>query len=84
MAIERKMDNLGRIVLPKEMRDRVGLEEGIPVSIISNDVEIIIRNAKPIKTKSEIKEHLNSLEVKTEYDEGMRDALKWVLNEKGD
>lgn len=84
MAIERKMDNLGRIVIPKEMRDGIGLEEGIPVSIVSNEVEIIIRNTKPIKTKAEIKARLNSLEVKTEYEKGIKDALEWVLNEKGE
>ena len=84
MAIERKIDNLGRIVLPKEMRDRVGLEEGIPVTIVSSDVEIIIRNSRPMKTKEEIKRRLSSLEVKTEYDKGVKEALEWVLNERGD
>ena len=84
MAIERKMDNLGRIVIPKEMRDRIGLEEGIPVTIVSSDVEITIRNAKPIKTKAEIKARLNSLEEKTEYEKGIKEALEWVLNERGD
>lgn len=84
MAIERKIDEKGRIVIPKEMRDRIGLEEEIPVTIVSNEVEIIIRNAKPIKTKAEIKERLNSLEVKTEYEKGIKEALEWVLNERGD
>ena len=84
MAIERKIDNLGRIVLPKEMRDRIGLDEGIPVSIIGNEVEIIIRNTRPMKTGIEIKARLNSLEEKTEYEKGIKDALEWVLNERGD
>lgn len=82
MAIERKIDEKGRIVIPKEMRDRIGLDEGIPVTIVSNEVEIIIRNAKPIKTKAEIKARLNSLEVKTEYEKGIKEALEWVLNER--
>lgn len=82
MAIERKIDSLGRIVIPKEMRDRIGVEEGIPVSIISNDMEIIIRNTRPMKTREEIKERLKGLEVKNEYDKGVKDTLEWVLNEK--
>ncbi len=84
MAIERKIDSLGRIVIPKEMRDRIGVEEGIPVSIISNDIEIIIRNTRPMKTREDIKERLNGLEVKNEYDKGVKDALEWVLNGKGE
>lgn len=84
MAIERKIDSLGRIVIPKEMRDRIGVEEGIPVSIISNDMEIIIRNTRPMKTREEIKERLNGLEAKNEYDKGVKDTLEWVLNGKGE
>lgn len=84
MAIERKIDEKGRIVIPKEMRDRIGLEEEIPVTIVSNEVEIIIRNAKPIKTKAEIKARLNSLVIKTEYEKGIKEALEWVLNERGE
>lgn len=84
MAIERKVDNLGRIVIPKEMRDRIGLDEGIPVTIVGNEVEIIIRNTKPIKTRAEIKARLGSVEEKTDYEKGIKDALEWVLNERGE
>lgn len=77
MAVERKIDNLGRIVLPKEMREKFGIEEGIPVRITSNEVSIIIDNPKSIKTKSEIKERL-----KTEENEIVKETLEWVLNER--
>lgn len=84
MAIERKIDSLGRICIPKEMRDRIGVEEEIPVSIISNDVEIIIRNTRPMKTREDIKARLSGLEVKNEYDKGVKETLEWVLNGKGE
>ena len=77
MAIERKVDNLGRIVLPKEMRDKFGIEENIPVEITSNEVSIIIKNPKAMKSKSEIKQRL-----KTEENEIVKETLEWVLNEK--
>ena len=77
MAIERKTDNLGRIVLPKEMRDKFGIEEGIPLEITSNEVSIIIKNPKAMKTKSEIKQRL-----KTEENEIIKETLQWVLNER--
>ena len=83
MAIERKVDNLGRVVLPKEMRDSLGIEEDEKVSIEKEGNKIIIKNCKEIKTIKEIKEKLESKkQTNTEYYEGYKDALKWVLNEK--
>lgn len=77
MAIERKIDNLGRIVLPKEMRDRLGIDENIPVEITSNEVSIIIKNPKVMRTQSEIKQRLEK-----EENEIIKETLKWVLNER--
>ena len=77
MAIERKIDNLGRIVLPKEMRDRLGIDENIPVEITSNEVSIIIKNPKVMRTQSEIKQRL-----KKEENEIIKETLQWVLNER--
>lgn len=77
MAIERKIDNLGRIVLPKEMRDRLGIEENIPVEITSNEVSIIIKNPKVMRTQSEIKQRLEK-----EENEIIKETLQWVLNER--
>lgn len=77
MAIERKIDNLGRIVLPKEMRDRLGIDENIPVEITSNEVSIIIKNPKVMRTQSEIKQRLEK-----EENEIIKETLQWVLNER--
>lgn len=83
MAIERKIDNLGRIVLPKEMRDKIGVENNESVSITREDDSIIIKNCKEIKTRKEIKEKLeHHKQSNTDYYRGFKDALKWVLSDK--
>lgn len=83
MAIERKVDDLGRVVLPKEMRDSLGIEDNDKVSIEKEGSKIIIKNCKELKTVTEIREKLESKkQANTEYYEGYKDALKWVLNEK--
>ena len=83
MAIERKVDDLGRVVLPKEMRESLGIGVNEKISIEREGDEIIIKNYKGIKTITEIKEKLESKkQSNTEYYEGYKDALKWVLNEK--
>lgn len=83
MAIERKVDDLGRVVLPKEMRDSLGVENGNKVSITREEDSIIIKNCKETKTRKEIKEKLDSKKKSnTDYYRGYKDALKWVLNEK--
>lgn len=83
MAIERKVDDLGRVVLPKEMRDSLGIENNDKVSIERDGNEIIIKNYKEAKTLKEIKEKLEShKQSNTDYYRGYKDALKWVLNEK--
>jgi transcriptional pleiotropic regulator of transition state genes len=83
MAIERKLDNLGRVVLPKEMRDKLGLEDNEMVSITREDDSIIIKNYKEMKARKDIKEKLEShKQSNTDYYRGYKDALKWVLNER--
>lgn len=83
MAIERKLDNLGRVVLPKEMRDKLGLEDNEMVSITREDDSIIIKNYKETKARKEIKEKLeHHKQSNTDYYRGYKDALKWVLNER--
>jgi len=46
LGIVRKMDELGRIVIPKELRDKYDLEEGTEIEIFAKDDEIILRKYK--------------------------------------
>jgi len=42
-GVVRRIDELGRIVIPKELRDAYGIESGDPVEFYTTDDEIIIR-----------------------------------------
>lgn len=42
----RKIDNLGRIVLPKELRERECLNEGVPMDILlDNEGNVLLRKS---------------------------------------
>ena len=44
-GIVRKIDELGRVVIPKEMREAHGFERETPVEIISEENHVIIRRS---------------------------------------
>ena len=46
-GIVRKLDHLGRIVLPKELRRTMDLPEGAPVEIFVDGNRIVLRKYQP-------------------------------------
>lgn len=44
-GIIRRLDDLGRVVIPKELRDRYQIEEGTPIEIFTKGNEIILKKA---------------------------------------
>jgi len=44
VGVIKDIDNLGRIVIPKEFRDRLGLDKGVEVVLTKEGV--LIRNSK--------------------------------------
>ena len=42
-GIVRRIDDLGRVVIPREIRKQFGIEEGDPLEIFVNKDEIILR-----------------------------------------
>ncbi|WP_110930649.1 AbrB/MazE/SpoVT family DNA-binding domain-containing protein [Paenibacillus bouchesdurhonensis] len=46
-GIVRKVDNLGRIVLPKELRDTLGIAEQDPLEVFVDGDKIILRKYQP-------------------------------------
>jgi transcriptional pleiotropic regulator of transition state genes len=46
-GIVRKVDQLGRVVIPKELRKILNIEEGTPLEIFVNEDEIILRKYAP-------------------------------------
>lgn len=47
IGIVRRVDQLGRIVLPKSLRERYSMNEGDPVEIIVNGDNIILEKYRP-------------------------------------
>ena len=43
IGIMRRIDDLGRVVIPREIRKRLGIKEGDPLEIFTNRDEIILR-----------------------------------------
>ena len=48
-GITRKLDELGRIVIPKEIRTNFKIEEGDQIEFYLNDNEIVIKKPSPLK-----------------------------------
>lgn len=47
IGIVRNVDSLGRVVIPKETRAMLGMNEGDPVEIFVNGEEVILRKYVP-------------------------------------
>lgn len=41
-GIIRRIDGLGRIIIPKEIRESLGIKEGTPMEIMVNDEDDIV------------------------------------------
>ncbi len=46
-GIVRQVDQLGRIVIPKELRTQLGIEQGTPLEIFVDEESIILRGYRP-------------------------------------
>jgi len=46
-GIVRKVDQLGRIVIPKELRDTLGIDQKSPLEIFTNEDAIILGKHEP-------------------------------------
>lgn len=94
MAIERNFDGLGRIVVPKAMRNKLGFKDYSTAAIDVQDDKIIISNPKGTRSKEEIKKEIEYLKEATSnaytdstgkirlVNDDIIEALKWVLNDE--
>ncbi len=55
-GIVRLLDDLGRIVIPKELRKAMRLEAGTPIEIIGQGDSILLRNYRPDPLETENEE----------------------------
>ena len=57
-GITRRIDELGRLVIPKEMRYNLGIRDGEPLEIFVNDGSIIIKKFSQVENIKSISENL--------------------------
>lgn len=53
-GIIRRIDNLGRVVIPREMRRKYGILEGSPLEILVSEEGIILKKYDPGITMEEV------------------------------
>lgn len=58
-GVIRRVDDLGRVVIPKEFRESLGLSDGLPVEILNRGDSVVIR---PYPVDGEIHPYLKNLE----------------------
>lgn len=89
--MNRKIDNLNRLVIPKEMLDSLDILPGDSLEINQVDDQITLKKTNRNKNTSEILERISEYKEKLNdekdlsdvyYNTGVLDALNWVLNIK--
>lgn len=61
-GIVRRIDELGRIVIPKEIRRKLGIKEGDPLEIGHNDYdEVVLRRYSPLGVMKEARNYVEAL-----------------------
>ncbi|QTB12603.1 AbrB/MazE/SpoVT family DNA-binding domain-containing protein [Lysinibacillus sphaericus] len=60
-GIVRKIDDLGRVVIPKETRRTLGIEEGDSLEIYTNGNQVILQKYQPETEKEDVIASLKKL-----------------------
>lgn len=81
-GIVRRIDDLGRVVVPREIRKNLGIKEGDPLEIFVDPVERMVCFQKYNTT---VDDTLEEAIRKVENDEGIKEAnrLREVLRKAG-
>lgn len=79
-GITRKVDELGRVVIPKELRDNLEIKEKDPLEIFTEGGNIILRKYEPVseskmRTQFELEKLLGELTTE-EQKRVIEDAIK--------
>lgn len=76
--MNRKIDELGRLVIPKEMRNKLGIKDNDPVNIECIENKIIITNPIEIDYKEVINKAIEYIENKVISSGEVIDQLRKV------
>lgn len=79
----RRIDDLGRIVLPKEMRRHLGLKNGTPIEIFVSRDEIVLKKYCPEKKITELAQELMEAvgEQRADLGTGLSEEIKRKVQE---
>lgn len=61
--MNRKIDELGRLCIPKEMRNKLGIKDNDPVNIKCIENKIIITNPKEVDYKAIIDKAITNIDI---------------------
>lgn len=82
-GIIRRIDGLGRIIIPKEIKENLGIKEGTPMEIMVNDEDDIVlkryvedQGVTLEEAVKKIQETLDSPELKSEIPEDILNNMK--------
>ncbi|MEY9980364.1 AbrB/MazE/SpoVT family DNA-binding domain-containing protein [Lysinibacillus sp. RC79] len=74
----RKVDNLGRVVIPKELRNTLGIDKLDPLEIFTDGDKIVIQKYQPNAEKEEVTVELEKL-VADAKSQNMIDVLQRAI-----
>ncbi len=79
-GIVRRIDDLGRVVIPKEIRRTLRIKEGTPLEIFTDkEGEVILKKYSPIGELSVFaKEYAESLAQTTGMTHVLRIMIRWL------
>lgn len=81
-GIIRRIDDLGRVVVPKEIRKYVGIKEGDPLEIFVDEDKIILKKYESFVGLKELIRRLEEefLEVKNDMDLEITEKINEHIN----
>jgi AbrB family looped-hinge helix DNA binding protein len=78
-----KVSTKGQVVIPKEIREKLGILPGEKVVIMTRDEEIILRKAKKLSLE-EISEKMEKIaeKEKIDIDKLIDEAIRWARSKQ--
>ncbi|GAB6137824.1 stage V sporulation T C-terminal domain-containing protein [Halanaerobaculum tunisiense] len=78
-GIVRKIDNLGRVVIPKEIRTQMKINNGNTLEIfVDKDDTVVLKKYSPVKELDDLSSYIDTLEETTECNVLISDTDKIV------
>jgi len=76
-----KVSSKGQIVIPKEIRERLGVQSGERLLVMTRDKEIILRKAERVSLE-EISGKMEEASKKIDVDKLIDEAVKWARSKQ--